>query len=97
MTKTLNVALIGQGFMGRAHSNAYCQVGHFFDLPFVLHRKAICGRNREALEKMAATWGWDETATDWRAVTFAPDAYWRGETHRLCDRAGGLIRLVESF
>src|SRR5262249_42556528 len=31
-------------------------------------------------------------ATSWRTVTFAPEAYWRGETHRLCDRAGGLLR-----
>ena len=25
------------------------------------------------------------------------DAYWRGETHRLCDRPGGLIRLVDEL
>ena len=36
-------------------------------------------------------------ATDWRLVTFAPEAYWRGETHRLCDRAGGLIRVVDEL
>jgi len=36
-------------------------------------------------------------ATDWRSVTFAPDAYWRGETHRLCDRPGCLIRLVDEL
>ena len=27
--KQLNVAMIGQGFMGRAHSNAFHQVRHF--------------------------------------------------------------------
>jgi predicted dehydrogenase len=68
MAKTLNIALIGQGFMGRAHSNAYCQVGHFFDLPFAVRRKVLCGRNHDTLDKMAFTWGWDEAATDWRAV-----------------------------
>jgi hypothetical protein len=36
-------------------------------------------------------------ATDWRSVTFAPDAYWRGETHRLCDRPAGLIRLIDEL
>jgi len=36
-------------------------------------------------------------ATDWRSVTFAPDAYWRGETHRLCDRPGSLIRVVDEL
>jgi hypothetical protein len=31
--KTLNVALIGQGFMGRSHSNAWGQVAKFFQPP----------------------------------------------------------------
>ena len=35
--KKLNVAIIGQGFMGRAHSNAYRQVNHFFETAFDLH------------------------------------------------------------
>ncbi len=30
-------------------------------------------------------------------VTFAADSYWRGETHRLCDRPAGLIRLVDEL
>ena len=67
-TKTLNVALLGQGFMGRAHSNAYCQAPHFFPLPCEIRRKVICGRNSAALEEMARTWGWDEISTNWRAV-----------------------------
>jgi hypothetical protein len=36
-------------------------------------------------------------ATEWHTVTFAPDAYWRGETHRLCDRPAGLIRLIDEL
>ncbi len=66
--KKLNIALIGQGFMGRAHSNAYRQVNHFFETPFDLQLKVICGRNQPGLEKMAATWGWEEISTDWRSV-----------------------------
>jgi predicted dehydrogenase len=73
MAKTLNVALIGQGFMGRAHSNAYCQAPRFFPLPFELRRKVICGRNPAALADMAATWGWEEMETDWRAVVGRKD------------------------
>jgi predicted dehydrogenase len=71
--KTLNVAMIGQGFMGRAHSNAFHQVGHFFDSAFELRRKVICGRNREALDAMAARWGWEETATEWQSVVERKD------------------------
>src|SRR5689334_11415315 len=73
MNMSLNIVHIGQDFMGRAHSNAYCLAPHFFDLPFVLRRKVICGRNRDALKKMASTWGWDEVATDWRTVVERPD------------------------
>ena len=36
-------------------------------------------------------------ATEWHTVTFAPDAYWRGETHRLGDRPGSLIRIVDEL
>ncbi len=32
-----------------------------------------------------------------RLVTFAPDGFWRGETHRLCDRPGAVIRLFEEL
>ena len=66
--RTLRVALIGQGFMGRAHSNAFRQVKHFFDVPFDLRCQVLCARDRARLESMAATWGWAEIATDWRAV-----------------------------
>lgn len=36
-------------------------------------------------------------ATDWHTVTFAPEAYWRGEAHRLCDRAAALIRMIDEL
>jgi hypothetical protein len=36
-------------------------------------------------------------ATEWHAVTFAPDAYWRGETHRLGDRPACLIRVIDEL
>jgi hypothetical protein len=36
-------------------------------------------------------------ATEWHEATFAADGYWRGETHRLCDRPSALIRLVDEL
>jgi hypothetical protein len=33
--------------------------------------------------------------TDPHLITFAPTAFWRGETHRLCDRPAAVIRLLE--
>jgi len=73
MTPEFRVALIGQGFMGKAHSNAYCQAGHFFDLPYRIRRRVICGRDAAALAAMADRWGWEETSTDWRATVERPD------------------------
>ena len=68
MKPALRVALLGTGFMGKAHSNAYAQAEHFFDLPYRIKRKVVCGRNAEALSSLAERWGWEETSTDWRAV-----------------------------
>ena len=71
--RTLRVALIGYGFMGRAHSNAYHQVAHFFDPPFEIRRRVVCGRNRAGAEELARVWGWDEVASDWQQVVSRPD------------------------
>jgi predicted dehydrogenase len=70
---TFNVAMIGYGFMGRAHSNAFHQAGTFFDLPFNLKLKTICGRNQLNLDRMARHWGWEETATHWEDVVRRED------------------------
>jgi predicted dehydrogenase len=69
----LRVAMIGTGFIAKAHSNAFRQVGHFFDVPYELGLRVACGRNRTKLESAARQWGWEEVATDWQAVVGRPD------------------------
>jgi predicted dehydrogenase len=69
----LNVAMIGHGFIGKVHSNAFRQVAHFFQTPYQPRLKIICGRNREKLEAVASPWGWEEVATDWRAIVERKD------------------------
>lgn len=71
--KKLNIGLIGYGFMGRAHSNAYNQVGHFFDLAYEPVLKAVCARNKEAVAKFANQWGYHSSETDWRVVVERKD------------------------
>lgn len=68
MTKPLNVGMIGYGFMGRAHSNAYCQVNHFFDVPYRPVLKVACARNVEKLKAFADKWGYESIETDWRKL-----------------------------
>ncbi|NNJ25044.1 Gfo/Idh/MocA family protein [Alienimonas chondri] len=64
----LNIGLIGYGFMGRAHSNAYVQAGNFFDLPRKPTLKAVCARNKDRAQAFADTWGYESVETDWREL-----------------------------
>ncbi len=64
--RTLNVALIGYKFMGKAHSNAWRQAATFFDLPANIRLTTICGRNRAAVRRVAKQFGWENVETDWR-------------------------------
>jgi len=68
-----SVALIGYSFMGRAHSNAWRQVGRFFSPKLTPRLKVICGRDRAKVKEAAARLGWEEWATDWREVVTWPD------------------------
>jgi len=69
----LNLAMIGSGFMGRAHSNAFHQAGRFFDIPYELRLRIVCGRKPETVEDFARRWGWEEVQTDWQSVVTRKD------------------------
>ncbi|MBX3427625.1 MAG: Gfo/Idh/MocA family oxidoreductase [Pirellulales bacterium] len=71
--KTLNVALIGYKFMGRAHSQAWRTASRFFDLAAQPVMKVVCGRDAAAVGEFADRWGWEDSATDWREVVARPD------------------------
>jgi predicted dehydrogenase len=74
MTNTLRVGLIGYKFMGKAHSNAWRQVNHFFpELPARIELTAICGRDAAAVERARGLFGWARAETDWRKIVAAPD------------------------
>jgi predicted dehydrogenase len=64
----VNVALIGYAFMGKAHSNAYRQVSRFLSPRLTPRLKVLCGRTRAKVDAAARTFGWEQTATDWRQV-----------------------------
>jgi predicted dehydrogenase len=73
VTRHMNVALIGSKFMGRAHSNAWGTVGHFFDVDPLPVMHLVCGRNAAELSDFAARWGWSGTTTDWRSAVTSED------------------------
>lgn len=66
--KDVKIALIGEGFMGRAHSNAWSQVTRFFKPPAwpVMHTSV--GRREEHPKTFANAWGWQHASGNWRNV-----------------------------
>jgi predicted dehydrogenase len=71
--KQLNVGLIGYGFMGRAHSNAFRKAGNFFKLPYEVVLKAVCGRDENKVKAFARNWGYESFETDWRKLIARED------------------------
>ena len=64
--KQIRIGLIGYKFMGKAHSNAYRQVGRFFELAAIPVMKAICGRNEKNIKEAAEKFGWESYETDYK-------------------------------
>ncbi len=72
MSNKVNVALIGQKFMGRAHSNAYLKAARFFDLPAQPFMHTIVARDLKSLQEFADKWGWAHATTDWKKAITDP-------------------------
>ncbi len=71
--KPLNIGMIGYGFMGRAHSNAWRKVGNFFDLEYQPVLKAVAARNQANAADFAARWGYESIESDWRDLIARDD------------------------
>ena len=71
--RTLGVGMVGYAFMGRAHSQAWRTVGHFFELPFAPRMAAICGRDHAAVAAAARRLGWAAWETDWKRLVDRDD------------------------
>lgn len=72
--KELRIGLIGCGFMGRTHSNAYNRVKNFFpDLEYQPKLQAVCSRNEEKVKSFADQWGYASYETDWKTLISRDD------------------------
>jgi predicted dehydrogenase len=59
-------AMLGYGFMGRAHSRALRALSVVEERPAAVPRLvSICGRDRLAVERARAQYGWEEAVSDW--------------------------------
>ena len=68
MSRPYNIGMIGYGFMGRAHSNAYANVSHFFPGEYRPVLKAVCARDADKAQAFADRWGYESVETDWRTL-----------------------------
>jgi len=68
MAKNINIGIVGTQFMGKAHSNGYSQLPHFFELNGnpVLH--TACSRNSSQLDAFSKKYGWKHQETDWKQL-----------------------------
>ncbi len=69
----IGVGLVGYKFMGRAHSNGYRQVAHFFDVDPKPRMVAICGREEAGVKAAAEKLGWEGYETDYRRLVQRDD------------------------
>lgn len=68
MSAQLRVGMIGNGFMGAAHSQGWRVAPRFFDLAAAPQMTVMVGRDAAKNEHLARKWGWAETAQDYREV-----------------------------
>lgn len=72
--KSLRIGLIGCGFMGRTHSNAYNRIRNFFpELAYLPVLTAVCSRHAEKAKAFADQWGYGSFETDWKALIARDD------------------------
>jgi predicted dehydrogenase len=71
--RPLGVAVVGYSFMGKAHSNAWRNVGAFYPSGPPVRQQVLVGRDDRAVKEAAARYGWSEAGTDWSAVVQRDD------------------------
>ncbi|MDF0600484.1 Gfo/Idh/MocA family oxidoreductase [Psychromarinibacter sp. C21-152] len=71
--RTLNIGLIGSGFMGQAHADAFHRAGLLYrDLPAAPHLYMLADATEEAAADAAGRFGFEKSTGDWRALVTDP-------------------------
>lgn len=65
--------MVGTGFMGRTHTNAYRQARRFFPQDEGVQLTAVCSRDEEKARDFAAQWGFSSHESDWRRLVERDD------------------------
>jgi predicted dehydrogenase len=67
--KEVRIGLLGCGFMGKCHTNAYKKIPYIYAAAGVLPRlMVLCDQKAEIVEREAARYGYEEYCTDWKEL-----------------------------
>lgn len=69
----VGIGLIGSGFMGRCHANAFAAVGGLFDLPVSPVKAVLADATDEIAEAGARALGFGRATSDWHALIDDPE------------------------
>ena len=69
----LRIALIGTGFMGKAHAFGYSAAPRTFDLPFDLVLGTVADVTEQAAAAAARSYGFQKSTSDWRNIVDDPE------------------------
>ena len=71
--KELRMGVLGCGFMGKCHTNAYKKIPYIYAAAGVAPRLLmLCDKQEKKVQEEAARYGYEEWATDWREMVAAP-------------------------
>ena len=68
MAKDVGIGLVGTGFMGRAHANAWGGVNRFFSLKYRSRMETVAGTNPVEASKFAHKWGFSHSTDHWHSM-----------------------------
>ncbi|MBC8259706.1 MAG: Gfo/Idh/MocA family oxidoreductase [SAR324 cluster bacterium] len=71
--KTIGIGLVGSGFMGRCHANAYSSVAGIFDVPLKPVLKMLADANLEMAEAAAQSLQFENFTSDWQKLVDHPE------------------------
>ena len=71
--KKIKIGLIGAGFMGRTHTNAYKSINNIFGDEVVPELVAVADVNEVNAKSLAEKYGFQRWTTDWHEVVSDPE------------------------
>ena len=71
--KNIGIGLVGSGFMGRCHANAYNSVAGLFDVPLKPELKVLVDANPGLADQSARSLQFERSTADWQQMVNDPE------------------------